>query len=288
MKEEELETGTTQEKTDKPANAIAEPKPAAAPIVDKPTAGGEEAPDAEDITNVVMLLNEIDKAEGGTGEISDIPQEMRGVVKSVLGKMVSLRDAFLDPLFKDVMDDMVDQGEDGKTPSLLVAIARNVPLEDLQELADNENYENIQVAVDDRISKQKKDQEDEESLLANFEESQKAIDAYAEKNGYDEAEKEGLYSEIKAFMDIFADGVITEAELEKFDKMRNYDADINALKESMPQERKKEVLPDKASIGAPASASVQEKQRPMNSLEQMAAMQSGQTDITDVGKRKRR
>lgn len=249
-------------------------------------AKGQEGPSEEDVANVVTLLNEVQKFNGGKGEISSIPPEIFNEVKFLLDKMVALRDAFEDPLFKAVLDDMVDQKDDGKTPSVLVAIARNVPVEELQDLADNEEYEGMQEAVQDRINKAKEEKAGNEALYANFEISKKEIDDYVAENNYSEEEASALHSDIAMLRDAFADGKLTKAELAKIDKMRNYDKDIAAMKEQVPAEPKKEILPDKASMEAAMTENIKEKVKPRNSIEAMGAAYPG-VDVTKVGSRKR-
>ena len=70
----------------------------------------------------------------------------------MIQKMVALRDLFKDPLFKIILDDMVDQAEDGKEPSALVAFVRNVSRDEYEELADSEDYEGAQGRVSSQLS----------------------------------------------------------------------------------------------------------------------------------------
>lgn len=205
-------------------------------------------PDGKDIEQVLMILNEINQISGGKGKISGIPPEILGPVKFLVEKMVTIRDAFEDPLFKDVLDDMHDQRMDGQVPSLLVAVARNVPMEELQKVADDEGYEDVQSAVSDRVSKEKESEESEKTLYGNFYKSKKNIDAYCSTNGYDDARKQKLYARIAKLRDIFADGLVSEEEAAEIDKIDNYDSDIQTLKSQVPAGGVKTVLPDKASI----------------------------------------
>ncbi|MCE5332690.1 MAG: hypothetical protein LLF95_11210 [Bacteroidales bacterium] len=248
-----------------------------------------QLPDKTDIDNVLMILNEVDQISGGNGGIKSIPDELHGSVKFLVEKMVTLRDAFEDPLFKDVLDDMLDQRQDGQTPSLLVAIARNVPMEELQEIADEEGYEDVQNAVKDRVSKEKEENEAEEKLYGNFEKTKQAIDEYCAENGYGDKEKQRLYSTIKMLMNVFADGFISKEEVSKIDKIERYDEDMEMMKSKLPAEPVKTVLPDKASMqesmaGASKPAT---NAAPKNSLESMAQNMYTGTDVTEIGKRKR-
>jgi len=205
-------------------------------------------PDGKDIEQVLMILNEINQISGGKGKISGIPPEILGPVKFLVEKMVTIKDAFEDPLFKDVLDDMHDQRMDGQVPSLLVAVARNVPMEELMKVADDEGYEDVQKAVNDRVSKESEDQESEKKLYGNFETSKKEIEAYCAESGYDDARKQVFYATVAKLRDIFADGLITKKECAEIDKINNYDSDIQTLKSQVPAGGVKTVLPDKASI----------------------------------------
>ncbi|MDD4971894.1 MAG: hypothetical protein PHT07_20910 [Paludibacter sp.] len=226
---------------------------AAKPSEENPAEASEKnetttIPDEKDIEQVLMILNEVNKIQGGKGNISSIPPEIHGPVKFLVEKMVTIRDAFEDPLFKDVLDDMNDQRLGGQVPSLLVAVARNVPMEELQKVADDEGYEDVQNAVNDRVSKQKEDEESEKTLYGNFDKSKKNIDGYCKKMGYDDARKQTLYARIAKLRDIFADGLVSEEEAAEIDKIDNYDSDMETLKAQVPASGVKTVLPDKASI----------------------------------------
>ena len=223
---------------------------------------------------------------GGKGDIAEIDPNLVGTVKFLLDKMIALRDAFQDPLFKSVLDDMVDQQEDGKTPSILVAVARNVPMEELQDLADNENYADVQGAVDERLAKDESDMEAEGVLMANFDESQASGQAYADEMGYDEAEAQELSKTAMDWFSVLGDGKITKEEWDKVDKMRNYERDTEELRNQIPEVPTKEVLPDKASISATMTETPKAtKPVPRNSIETLASM-PGATGFGDVGKRR--
>lgn len=237
----------------------------------------------KDIDDVLMVLNEINQISGGKGSISNIPNELHSPIKFLIEKMVTIRDAFEDPLFKDVLDDMDEQRQSGQVPSLLVAIARNVPMEELTKIADDENYEDVQNAVNDRVSKEKSDSEAEKALYSNFDKSKKAIDAYCAKMSYDDARKQKLYARIAKLRDIFADGLVTEPEVAEIDKIDNYDTDMEAMKARVPENAVKTVLPDKASIEESMVAKKPQAPAPQSSL---GGMTLGQPDYMNTGKRK--
>ena len=235
-----------------------------------------------DIDDVLAVLNEINQISGGKGNIANIPNELHSPIKFLIEKMITIRDAFDDPLFKDVLDDMDEQRQSGQVPSLLVAVARNVPMEELTKLADDENYEDVQSAVNDRVFKMKESEDSEKALYANFDKSKKAIDAYCAKMGYDENRKKTLYARIAKLRDIFADGLITEEEVGEIDKIDNYDSDIAAIQSQIPTGETKTVLPDKASINQSIAEQSAPKQTPQPSIGSI----STQPDYMNVGKRK--
>ena len=260
----------------------------AAPATDKPAeAAASDAPDEKDISNVISLLNEIQTINGGKGDITELPENLIGTVKFLLDKMIALRDAFQDPLFKSVLDDMVDQQEDGKTPSILVAVARNVPMEELQNLADNENYADVQGAVNERLAKDESDMEAEGILMANFDESQASGQAYADEMGYDEAEAQELFKTAMDWFSVLGDGNITKEEWAKVDKMRNYERDTEELRSQIPEIPKKEVVPDKSSIAATMNEKPKKnKVTPGNSIERLGATAPDLGGFENVGKKR--
>lgn len=260
----------------------------AQPMPEDPNAVQGSAPDEEDISDIIGMLNEMSSITGeGEGGIKDVPAEMRPVIRFMIQKMVALRDLFKDPLFKIILDDMVDQAEDGKEPSALVAFVRNVPREEYEELADSEDYEGAQGRVSSQLSDMDTAKQSESELLDKFNESQEAGKRFAKSMGYDDQEIVKLFSFAFEWFKILGDGVISENEWAKVDKMRNYDADVDALKQRMPQAPRKEVLPDKSSMAsAPMPTRGITAPAATNSIERMGAMASPAEDITQVGKRR--
>ena len=63
---------------------------------------------------------------------------LQGNLKQLQQKYEGAKERIIQLLYKEILDDMVDQKEDGKIPSVKVAIARCIPLEELQDIADNE------------------------------------------------------------------------------------------------------------------------------------------------------
>lgn len=260
----------------------------AQPMPEDPNAVQGSAPDEEDISDIIGMLNEMSSITGeGEGGIKDVPAEMRPVIRFMIQKMVALRDLFKDPLFKIILDDMVDQAEDGKEPSALVAFVRNVSRDEYEELADSEDYEGAQGRVSSQLSDMETAKQSESELLDKFNESQEAGKRFAKSMGYDDQEIVKLFSFAFEWFKILGDGVISENEWAKVDKMRNYDADVDALKQRMPQAPRKEVLPDKSSMAsAPMPTRGTTVPAATNSIERMGAMASPAEDITQVGKRR--
>lgn len=250
--------------------------------------GEEEALSGDDITDVITILNAIDSDLGGKGEIKSIPPELVSVMKSLVQKLIVLRDVSEDPLWKAILDDIVDQKEDGSPASLKVAIARNVPLQELMDLAENEDYAGAQKSLGDKLNADKEMAAEDERISMNFDKSKANFEAYCAKNNYDEAEKSALWEKVSMLMRVFGDGLLTEGEFAEVDKMRNYDSDIAGMKAQIPAENKKEVLPDKASIDASIypAAKKPASYQPRNQIESMAA-NAPLVDVTDIGKRKR-
>lgn len=265
---------------------------AIAPKEDKPVEQETETLDAEDIDDALTLLNIMDREIGGKGEIGVIPEEMRGSIKYLVEKLVFVRDLFEDPLWKSILDDMADQKEDGKTPSVEVAIARNIPLEKIQTLTESEDYEGVQGELSSNITAKKQSEEEEVEIEASFEESKKALDEYSAKMGYDEERINELSQTALDLFQILADGKISVVEWEKVDKMQNYDDDIEDLRSQIQPKEAKEVLPDKSSVDATIKTQTQTKQTskpPVNTpgIGSMGAYNNVGTDITNIGKRKR-
>lgn len=263
-----------------------------APIEDKTeTSPGETLDAKETIDETLMILNVIDKQNGGTGEIAEVPDGLKSAIKSLIDNLILVRDLFEDPLWKAILDDMADQKEDGKTPSVEVAIARNIPLENLQNLADSEDYEGIQNELTSSIAAKKETEKMESDYESSFEESRKAGEEYAAEMGYNDDEKNALFQFVLDIFNVLADGKLTKEEFRKVDKMRNYDKDTEDLRSQIQPEGGKEVLPDKASVEAamqakPKMQTPQKQSGP--GLGSMGAYSNVNTDITQVGSRKRK
>jgi len=249
--------------------------------------GAEEVPSVEDLSTVIELLNEVDQLNGGNGGITDLPASLAGSVKYIVEKMVALRDAFEDPKLKAIIDDMVDQKEDGATPSAKVAVARVFDVEELQEIADSEDYASAQAGVEEGLAQEAEKKQSENDLYAKFDESKANIDAYVEEMGYNEDESGKLYERIAKLRDIFADGLITKEEVAEIDKIDKYDGDIAALRSQLPQEPTKEVLPDRASMEEQVAQTPKKQEyKPRNTIESMQRPGFGGVDVTKVGNRR--
>lgn len=260
-----------------------------APMMDKSVEGNESI-DAQDIDDTLTILNVMDKENGGKGMIAELPEALRGSIKYLIEKLIFVRDAFEDPTWKLILDDMADQKEDGQMPSVEVAIARTVPMDKLMEMAENEDYEGAQGELSAKMDSDKQMAEEDEMAQANFAESQEAGKAYAVEMGYDETKTNALFQKVMDLFAVMADGKLTKVEFAEIDKMLNYDMDTENLRNQIGTQEAKEVLPDKASVDAAMSSSMPKKAAPaknMPGMGSMGAYESPMTDVTQVGKRNR-
>jgi len=260
----------------------------AAPVEDKSKV---EIPDAGDISDILMLLNVMDQEKGGKGEITEVPEALRGSISYLIEQLKFVRDLFEDPDWKAILDDMADQKEDGKTPSVEVAIVRNIPIEKIQQLAESEDYEGAQRELADNFASKKKTEEEDAMYDANFQKSLEAGEAYAAKMGYDEARKNELFQKVFDLYKVMADGILTEDEYSEVDKMLNYDPDTQSLKEQIGNQEAKEILPDQASVDAALSkvkTPTTSQPKDIPGMGSMGAYQSPAVDITSIGSRKRK
>lgn len=272
MEQEGQEKKETIEGTDgKSPNVKVEAEVAVSKPTEEET--GTDAPDAEDIDELLLLLNEIDKAAEGTGEIAEIPEGMRNSLKVITDRIVSLRKVFQDQAFQDVVDDMTEQSEMGEEPSLLVAVARTIPMEDIEKAADEENYSEIQGSIKGKLADDAKAKEDDDALMTNIDQSMDNMISYCKEQNYSPEETEAFEALIKDLMSWFADGIISKEECPKIDKMRNYDRDTEALKSQIPEKPKKEVMPDAASMAAASAPPVQQKsQSPRSAMDGVSSI----------------
>ena len=276
-----IETGKTTEVPVKKESATAP--------MDESADGSVEAPEAKDIDDTLMLLNLMDKEIGGSGNIAEIPESLSGSIKYLIEKLVFVRDLFEDPIWKALLDDMADQKEDGQTPSVEVAIARNIPIEKITQLAESEDYESAQSGLSENLSMQKKAGEEDAEYEASFNESQKAGEEYAAEMGYDEARKNQLFQKVLDLFKVMSDGKLTKAEFAEVDKMLNYGPDTESLRNQLSEQGSKEVLPDKASV----ESTMSNKQTPQIAkpvgpgMGSMDAYNDTGVDLTQIGKRKR-
>ncbi len=60
----------------------------------------------------------MDEQIGGKGGIAEIPDALRGSIKYLVDQLTFVKGLFEDPLWMSILDDLADQKEDGKTPSV--------------------------------------------------------------------------------------------------------------------------------------------------------------------------
>jgi len=257
-----------------------------APTKEK-TMEGEGGPGKEDFNNVLEILNMMDSEVGGKGKITEIPEDLKASIKYLVDKLIVVRDAFADPMWKSLLDDMADQAEDGKTPSVEVAIARTVPMEKLQELADNEEYEGAQSELADNLAAKQKTEDEDAMYDQNFQKTQEAANAYAEKMGYDETRKNVLLQKVFDLYKVMADGILTEHEFSEVDKMLNYDTDTADLRSQIESGKsEKEVLPDQSSVDATIKASQEKPVKKSNSVPGLGSMNMETPAFINTGKKR--
>src|ERR1035437_7182864 len=71
----------------------------------------DDSPSKKDIEDVISLLNEVDVNQGGKGNISGITAENHRPIKYLIERLSTVVNMYDDPLYKDVLDDMHEQGE---------------------------------------------------------------------------------------------------------------------------------------------------------------------------------
>lgn len=294
MAEITKEKEVTVEDTGKTPEVSVEKTTTIAPVMDETTEAADdtgEAPESEDISDIIALLNIMDQESGGTGEIQEVPAALKGSIKFLIDKLIFVRDMFEDPLWKKILDDMADQKEDGSIPSIEVAIARTIPLDKLQELADSEDYEGAQTGLADNLAKTKSMEDEDAMYEENFNQSQAAGEKYAARMGYDEERKNALFQKVLDLFRVMGDGKLTEKEFEEVDMMLNYKPDTEALRDQIGENPDpKEVLPDKASVEAAMTEGGKPIERPRSTgpgLESLSEFDVG-VDVTDIGRRKRK
>lgn len=296
MEDENLE----QQKNSIPANAddnksTDSNKPPLAPQTEDKSA---DTPTKEVIDETLDVLNYINKRVGGKGKLSaqSSYEEMKPAIAQAIKWLVFVKGLYADPKYSQINDDLHDQKEDGKEPSVDAAIARIYGPEGIQELlelAENENYEDAQNKVTDSLNAQKDAENQEKTSEENFQYTLKEGEAYAKEMGYSEEEKNELFNFMIAQYKIWGDGKVDKEEWKKIDKMRNYDSDIQSLSSQITASPKssKEVLPDQSSMDA-APSKVKREDKPAKhngpGLGSIADYSQPLTDITAIKGQKRR
>lgn len=263
-----------------------------APVEDKTVETPEQTDTSDTIDEVLMILNIINETNGGSEQITEIPDNLQAPLQSLINDLKSVRVFFEDPLGEALIEDIKDQMEDGSTPSVEVAVARNIPIEKLQALAENEDYTGAQNELRSKLEADKMAMQQEADYESSFEESKAAGEAYAAEMGYNEEEKNALFQRVLDWIQVLADGKLTKEEFRKIDKGDNYDADIADLKSQIPTSETKEVLPDKASVEAAMQTKPKTQAQRSNSTPGMASIANSvynkpTTDYTKTGQRKR-
>lgn len=281
------EQGDGTEEQVKPVAESVESEEPKAPVGDEPLET-EDSSSEDDIADTIDILNQFQQIIGGKDQITGLPKNLIPVIKFTIEKMVALRDLFKDPYYKQLIDEMIDQKEDGKTPSVLAAIAKVIPIDEIEELADSEDYESAYKGVESRLASEKEASEKESQMYAKFQESQNAGKSYCQKKKYDEAEMKELFSFALGWFKILGDGQISEKEWEQIDKLKNYDSDIESIKKQIPSAPVKEVLPDKSSMEESMMPRAEKpKASPSTMIESLGVTMSEAPDFSRIGRMKR-
>lgn len=281
------EQGDGTEEQVKPVAESVESEEPKAPVGDEPLET-EDSSSEDDIADTIDILNQFQQIIGGKDQITGLPKNLIPVIKFTIEKMVALRDLFKDPYYKQLIDEMIDQKEDGKTPSVLAAIAKVIPIDEIEELADSEDYESAYKGVESRLASEKEASEKESQMYAKFQESQNAGKSYCQKKKYDEAEMKELFSFALGWFKILGDGQISEKEWEQIDKLKNYDSDIESIKKQIPSAPVKEVLPDKSSMEESMMPRAEKpKASPSTMIESLGVTMSEAPDFSRMGRMKR-
>lgn len=111
---------------------------------------------------------------------------------------------------------------------LRAAIAKHFAQEDLIPQEGDDDYEVHKKASQERLETVKKREAMDKEIEANQDASISAIDAYAEKNGYSEEQKNGLLDFINDTFQELLMKKISENILSAFDKAMNYDNDVTS------------------------------------------------------------
>lgn len=281
------EQGDGTEEQVKPVAESVESEEPKAPVGDEPLET-EDSSSEDDIADTIDILNQFQQIIGRKDQITGLPKNLIPVIKFTIEKMVALRDLFKDPYYKQLIDEMIDQKEDGKTPSVLAAIAKVIPIDEIEELADSEDYESAYKGVESRLASEKEASEKESQMYAKFQESQNAGKSYCQKKKYDEAEMKELFSFALGWFKILGDGQISEKEWEQIDKLKNYDSDIESIKKQIPSAPVKEVLPDKSSMEESMMPRAEKpKASPSTMIESLGVTMSEAPDFSRIGRMKR-
>lgn len=255
--------------------------------IDKPTEEvKDEMPAAEDIADVVAILNILDKEVGGKGEITEIPDTLRSSLGFLVKSLSTVKDMWEDPTWEDILDDLRDQKEDGMTPSIEVAVARTIPLDKLQALVESEDYEGVQTELRGSLDASKSAADEETMYNESFDKMQAEAQTYADEMGYDEERKNELLNAIFNILKIVGDGKLSKVEFAEFDKMINYGPDTTSLRDQLSSQDAKEVLPDKSSVDAALSPAMPKKTEVKNEpgLDSLAYYE--EPDYTQTGRRR--
>lgn len=285
---------TSQEKPNDMPQGAEKETPQSAPKMDEPDKEPmQKPPKSTEYTQISgeevkpdELLEKVNEilAEAYDGQsIESLQEELRPLMSDLMNASIALKSLQSSTIWGAVLDDLMDQAEDGQTPNPDLALVRAAPKDYIDRLYEGSDDEAVVKAIDERNASIKAEEEAGATLSSNIEQSIKEAEEFSNERGYSEEEKQAFLNQVKMWYKVFADGKITKNEYELIEKGMNYDNDVAGLKSQVPEEPKKEVLPDKSSI----DSSKIEMPKPRSPLGMESIAYEG-TDITQIGSRKRK
>ena len=134
---------------------------------------------------------------------------------------------------------------------LSVALAKHFSIDDIKPMEGDEDYSEYQKAYDERKSRLEARTKLEAEFLANQEQTIKDIDAYAEKKGYSEEEKNALLDFIETSFSNMMMKKLTPKMIEDYDRAMHYEDDIKSAEEIATINAKNEKIAASASEAIP-------------------------------------
>lgn len=254
---------STAPKEDKPVKDETQKPPESTPDTTEKAPSGETTP-GESETEPDELLERVNEILGELYDgqsVESIQDELRPLMGDFMNASLAMKALSESPIWGPVLNDLMDQAEDGQTPNPDLAFVRSAPKEYVDRLYEGSDDEAVLKASEEYKSGVKSKEESEAAISSNLDQSIKEAEEFSQERGYSDEEKAAFMEQVKMWYKVFADGKITKDEYSLIEKGMNYDKDVADLQGQIPEEPKKEVLPDKSSIDA-AKAPAQTKRKP--------------------------